>query len=263
MQKHFKSKSLAILRACNELLRRLSRAEDTVFCGRVFIFLFQSFPLGDRSSVNLRGEYHVDNITTYDETPSVISGSPERMDLDGDGDKQPDIADPDQYDTSTKDLTQPGDGNQATKDTKVAKFETNAHHETRDEKTAVIDTNKLYPIFWSLQQYFAMPTTIFDPANLKAFKGGLEATVGKFKEVQKDFETRGSSKPPEEGKHGIKRKRGGASEEMASSFNPKYLTSKDLFELEVGSHTAAAALGKLTITRSVIWLFDGMYWCRP
>lgn len=263
MQKHFKSKSLAILRACNELLRRLSRAEDTVFCGRVFIFLFQSFPLGDRSSVNLRGEYHVDNITTYDETPSVISGSPERMDLDGDGDKQPDIADPDQYDTSTKDLTQPGDGNQATKDTKVAKFEANAHHETRDEKTAVIDTNKLYPIFWSLQQYFAMPTTIFDPANLKAFKGGLEATVGKFKEVQKDFETRGSSKPPEEGKHGIKRKRGGASEEMASSFNPKYLTSKDLFELEVGSHTAAAALGKLTITRSVIWLFDGMYWCRP
>lgn len=213
--------------------------------------------------MNLRGEYHVDNITTYDETPSVISGSPERMDLDGDGDKQPDIADPDQYDTSTKDLTQPGDGNQATKDTKVAKFEANAHHETRDEKTAVIDTNKLYPIFWSLQQYFAMPTTIFDPANLKAFKGGLEATVGKFKEVQKDFETRGSSKPPEEGKHGIKRKRGGASEEMASSFNPKYLTSKDLFELEVGSHTAAAALGKLTITRSVIWLFDGMYWCRP
>ena len=67
--KHFKAKNLIILRACNELLRRLSRAEDTVFCGRVFIFLFQSFPLGDRSSVNLRGEYHVENITVFEDLP--------------------------------------------------------------------------------------------------------------------------------------------------------------------------------------------------
>ncbi|KAL6359505.1 hypothetical protein LRP88_06926 [Fusarium phalaenopsidis] len=62
--KHFKQKQLIILRSCNELLRRLSRAEDTAFCGRVFIFMFQSFPLGDKSSVNLRGEYHVENVTT-------------------------------------------------------------------------------------------------------------------------------------------------------------------------------------------------------
>src|SRR5687767_1511937 len=47
--KHFKQKHLVILRSCNELLRRLSRAEDTAFCGRVYIFLFQSFPLGDPS----------------------------------------------------------------------------------------------------------------------------------------------------------------------------------------------------------------------
>src|ERR1700742_3142109 len=68
--KHFKQKQLVILRSCNELLRRLSRAEDTSFCGRVFIFMFQSFPLGDRSSVNLRGEYHVENLTTYETEPA-------------------------------------------------------------------------------------------------------------------------------------------------------------------------------------------------
>jgi THO complex subunit 1 len=51
--KHFKQKQLVILRTCNELLRRLSRALDPAFCGRVFIFMFQSFPLGDKSSVNL------------------------------------------------------------------------------------------------------------------------------------------------------------------------------------------------------------------
>src|SRR5258707_1323014 len=66
--KHFGQKNLVILRSCNELLRRLSRAEDTAFCGRVFIFMFQSFPLGDRSSVNLLGEYHVENVTSF-ETP--------------------------------------------------------------------------------------------------------------------------------------------------------------------------------------------------
>lgn len=64
---NFDQKKLSILRCCNELLRRLSRAEDIVFCGRVFIYLFQCFPLGDKSSVNLRGEFHIENVTAYDE----------------------------------------------------------------------------------------------------------------------------------------------------------------------------------------------------
>src|SRR5277367_4197746 len=82
--KHFKQKQLIILRCCNELLRRLSRAEDIVFCGRVFIFLFQSFPLGDKSSVNLRGEYHVDNLTVYDEITPNTAADLSRMDVDVD-----------------------------------------------------------------------------------------------------------------------------------------------------------------------------------
>ncbi len=39
-----------------------------MFCGRVFLFLFQSFPLGDKSSVNLRGEFHVENVTSFEES---------------------------------------------------------------------------------------------------------------------------------------------------------------------------------------------------
>lgn len=61
------SKEMVILRTCNELLRRLSRAEDPVFCGRVYVFLFQSFPLGHKGSVNLRGEFHVGNVTTFED----------------------------------------------------------------------------------------------------------------------------------------------------------------------------------------------------
>src|SRR5271155_5726723 len=80
--KHFKQKQLIILRCCNELLRRLSRAEDIVFCGRVFIFLFQSFPLGDKSSVNLRGEYHVENVTTFDHLSQKSEDAIKPMELD-------------------------------------------------------------------------------------------------------------------------------------------------------------------------------------
>src|SRR5579859_6719550 len=80
--KHFKQKQLIILRCCNELLRRLSRAEDIVFCGRVFIFLFQSFPLGDKSSVNLRGEYHVENVTIFDAEHKKSEGAIKPMELD-------------------------------------------------------------------------------------------------------------------------------------------------------------------------------------
>ncbi|KAK4926238.1 hypothetical protein LTR66_016360, partial [Elasticomyces elasticus] len=67
LKKNLMSKKNVCLRFCNDLLRRLSRAEDAAFCGRVFIFMFLGFPLHDKSSVNLRGDFHTENVTTYDE----------------------------------------------------------------------------------------------------------------------------------------------------------------------------------------------------
>jgi hypothetical protein len=54
-----KGKALILLRTLNELLRRLSKmgSQNTEFCGRILMFLSQVFPLGERSGVNLRGEY--------------------------------------------------------------------------------------------------------------------------------------------------------------------------------------------------------------
>jgi THO complex subunit 1 transcription elongation factor len=54
-----KGKALTLLRTLNELLRRLSKmgTQNTEFCGRILMFLSQVFPLGERSGVNLRGEY--------------------------------------------------------------------------------------------------------------------------------------------------------------------------------------------------------------
>ncbi|KAL8861485.1 MAG: hypothetical protein Q9178_002009 [Gyalolechia marmorata] len=235
--KHFKQKQLIILRACNELLRRLSRAEDTVFCGRVFIFMFQSFPLGDRSSVNLRGEYHVENVTVFEKLPTKQTTIAD--DFDG-------AMDVDQAPTATKnEKTLPGDLTGPTEleglgDTpqppdnapRSVKFDSQTDKPQEPEP----DTETLYPIFWSLQDVFSQPTRLFENSTFETFKSGLDLTLRKFKAVQQHQQSRGISKLPSEAHRPLKRKRTGTEsdqQDLASSFNPRYLTSRDLFDLEI------------------------------
>ncbi|KAI1467087.1 THO complex subunit 1 transcription elongation factor-domain-containing protein [Daldinia caldariorum] len=208
--RHLNSKKLVILRSCNDLLRRLSRAEDTAFCGRVFIFMFQCFPLGDRSSVNLRGEYHVENVTSFEETPAEPDDSADKMVVDTDADT-------------------PKDGKEESKSTaKAVSFDS----KNKPMSDKPLDTNALYPVFWSLQHYFSQPTALFDPANLAKFKAGLEATMAAFDTVAK---LQRSTKSSDESKTtSLKRKHGEIDDDLRSSTNnPKYLTSRELFELEM------------------------------
>ena len=259
--KHFKAKNLIILRACNELLRRLSRAEDTVFCGRVFIFLFQSFPLGDRSSVNLRGEYHVENVTVFEDSPPRAELQPQD-DMELDQEKKQAANEHDSVETEAASVAEP---TRATLETpanpsKAVIFD--AQDEKSEEKPADMDT--LYPIFWSLQEDFSNPTRLFDNSNLQKFQRGLAFTLVKFKEVQQDLHARGTSKLLDDGKRGVKRKRSGQEDELSSSFNPKYLTSRDLFDLEARpldpSHWSS---GSLTMYRLVTLHSDAMFLCKP
>lgn len=215
--RQFDAKKLVILRSCNELLRRLSRAEDTAFCGRVFIYMFQSFPLGDKSSVNLRGEYHVENITTYDEKPAAaVLGS--EMDIDTD----PEAAAPKQE--ATESTSQVTEGNGDTESKSIA-F-------TSNNTAATITVDELYPIFWSLQRYFSQPKELFDHANFEKFRTGFDATIALFRTIPMEQQSKGANKSADELKT-QKRKREDDDDEFAHTFNPKYLTSRDLFELEV------------------------------
>ncbi|GAW21769.1 hypothetical protein ANO14919_112940 [Xylariales sp. No.14919] len=208
--KNLKQKSLVILRSCNDLLRRLSRAEDAAFCGRVYIFMFQSIPPGDRSSVNLRGEYHVENVTAFEEIHTASDGSVDKMDIDTEGDASK---------NETKD---------AKSITKAVSFE--AKNKSEPDKT--LDTDSLYPVFWSLQHFFSQPTTLFDQSELTKFKSGIEATMSAFETVEKIQKT---TKGPDEYKLiPQKRKAAEANEDLRSTNNnPKYLTSRELFELEI------------------------------
>ncbi|KAH8294853.1 hypothetical protein KR018_003764, partial [Drosophila ironensis] len=54
-----------ILRMCNDLLRRLSRTQNTVFCGRILLFLSKFFPFSERSGLNIVSEFNLDNYTEY------------------------------------------------------------------------------------------------------------------------------------------------------------------------------------------------------
>ncbi|KAL8674132.1 MAG: hypothetical protein Q9168_001469 [Polycauliona sp. 1 TL-2023] len=235
--KHFKQKQLIILRACNELLRRLSRAEDTVFCGRVFIFMFQSFPLGDRSSVNLRGEYHVENVTVFDPTPANDAMTANSLDGAMDVDQAPDAASKEKPVSSDLTGTAESGGQSSTPQptdniTKTVTFDAEEDKTQEPEP----DTETLYPIFWSLQDVFSQPTRLFETSTFESFKKGLDVTFRKFKAVQRHQQSRGTSKVPSAAHRPLKRKRAGIDsdqQDLAGSFNPRYLTSRDLFDLEI------------------------------
>ncbi|KAL9017440.1 MAG: hypothetical protein Q9185_005258 [Variospora sp. 1 TL-2023] len=260
--KHFKQKQLIILRACNELLRRLSRAEDTVFCGRVFIFMFQSFPLGDRSSVNLRGEYHMENVTVFDKDPppKETNESEGAMEVDQEHNAVEKPEKSTEAPSSTPQLPSDTSTPQpAVSATKFVKFDAQADKPKESEPELEPDTETLYPIFWSLQHTFSQPTRLFDSEIFSSFKSGLDFTLRKFKAVQQHQQSRSGtsnlfSYSPSQT---VKRNRSNLEtdlqqqqkrarldsdqqqqqQRLATSFNPRYLTSRDLFSLELSDPT--------------------------
>lgn len=224
-QKDFSKKNLVFLRSCNELLRRLSRAEDAIFCGRVFFFLFQTFPLGDKSSVNLRGEFHVENSTKFDVPADDAGKDGEQTEVDQDGAKSANETKPA---TPAPESTPQPAGRPGSKAVPIK-----APKKPVEEE--ILDNSTLYPIFWRLQQDFSDPTRLFSPDHFQSFKKGLAATILKFKKTPTVVQT----KSAEDSQRGTKRKLDESREaedgkdEMADNYNPKYLTSRDLFDLEL------------------------------
>ena len=61
----FKVGKNQMLRMCNDLLRRLSSSQNTVYCGRIQLFLARLFPLTEKSALNLMSHFNVENVTVY------------------------------------------------------------------------------------------------------------------------------------------------------------------------------------------------------
>ena len=211
--------------------------------------------------MNLRGEYHVENVTVFEDSPPRAQLKPQD-DMELDQEEKNGANEHDSVATEAASLVEPitAISEAPANPLKAVKFD--AQDEKSKEKPA--DMGTLYPIFWSLQEDFSNPTRLFDDNNLQKFQRGLAFTLVKFKEVQQDLQARGTSKLPDDGKRGLKRKRSGQEDELSSSFNPKYLTSRDLFDLEVRpldpSHCPSDSL---TIYRLAILLSDAMCLCKP
>ncbi|EPY73428.1 hypothetical protein CB1_007889002 [Camelus ferus] len=48
-----------------DLLRRLSKSQNTVFCGRIQLFLARLFPLSEKSGLNLQSQFNLENVTVF------------------------------------------------------------------------------------------------------------------------------------------------------------------------------------------------------
>lgn len=93
------------------------------------------------------------------------------------------------------------------------------------------DLDTLYLIFWAMQAHFSCPTRLFQADNLNAFKESLSATLDCFQKVHSNISA--STNRLDETKRGLKRRRSTSGNEFSSSVNTKYLTNRDLFDLEV------------------------------
>ena len=194
----------------------------------MFIYLFSSLTFGDRSSVNLRGEFHVANTTSFDQITAQTVQDSDAMEIDK-TQEQTEEASTEAKTTIT--LTEPAQGGHSS--TALAEPRTVKVDENKDEQDQALDYDALYPIFWSLQEYFCKPNSLFELQNLTIFKSALEATLRKFKDVHKESDSGSTAAHGEETKQSMKRKWQGDEETSKAAFNPKYLTSRDLFELEI------------------------------
>ncbi|XP_041805375.1 THO complex subunit 1 [Chelmon rostratus] len=142
-----------LLRMCNDLLRRLSKSQNTVFCGRIQLFLARLFPLSEKSGLNLQSQFNLDNITVFNrnEQESTL------------GQKQ----------TEEKE-----DG-----------MEVEEGEMGEDDAPAPcsipIDYN-LYRKFWTLQDYFRNPVQCYDKFSWMTFLKFSDETLAVFKSYKLD-----------------------------------------------------------------------------
>jgi THO complex subunit 1 len=169
--------------------------------------MFQSFPLGDKSSVNLRGNFHVENVTTFEDFLKDSSENEDSM----------------QIDDSTSRPTAKEESKSEEQTIKLAALDVR-----NDEGATTMDIDSLYPVFWSLQHSFSNPPRLFEEDHFKHFQKSLEATLAKFKEVPTVIQAGDSDR-----RRGEKEGTGDNYDAFANTYNPKYLTSRDLFKLEV------------------------------
>ena len=163
---------ILLLRMCNDLLRRLSSAQNTVFCGRIQLFLAQLFPLSEKSALNLMSHFNLDNVTSFcDEDRSSSSSSLRAAPgkAKGAGGRKAESEEGQQEATPMEiDSGGAGDGGNRS----------NMSFDSTDTN-APVDYN-LYRKLWSLQDFFRQPTQCYSQDHWKTVTGNMEEVLKAF-----------------------------------------------------------------------------------
>jgi aldose 1-epimerase len=209
-----KGKALILLRTRNDLLRRLSKmGSTTIFCGRILTFLSGVFPLGERSGVNLRGEYGpmwegVKDVEKKDEYVEAGKGLEDSQKMEVDAGKK------ESADSKDKD----------------------GRLELCRDVLCLMSFSGFYTTFWSLQLPFSRPPLFAFPNTFGEFKDAVDKVLPVIKEATTKERAMMGNRGTSGTSNNPKRKREpelGETSNNSEYFFAKFLTSPDLLNLEV------------------------------
>lgn len=174
----FASGRNTLLRMCNDLLRRLSKSQNTVFCGQIQLFLSRLFPLDEKSGLNLMSNFNLEKETPYNKKP------------------EPSVF---KHHSLTDNLSEDLEEGETTESTPPLEIDCN-----------------LYVKFWSLQEFFKVPTLCFDKSRWTVFQSSSDKVLEIFSSIKL-----------------TSRNENDAHYETNSAKFSKYLTSEKLLDLQL------------------------------
>lgn len=184
-----------LLRMCNDLLKRLSKSQNTVFSGRIHLFLAKLFPLNEKSGLNLMSHFS-DNVTRYTTSAeafeeAINKANGKSIDNDVEMEKQP----------------------------------------AKDDKHLMPIDYNLYAKFWSLQELFSKPNLSYDKVAWKQFTSNSNEVFDALKSFRlEDAKEREKEKQPPQS---TKDSTTDEEETDLDSYFSKYLTSEKLLNLQL------------------------------
>lgn len=268
-----------LLRLLNDLLRRLPRSQSAsvILSGRILLLLSSVYPLGEKSGVNLRGNFNVGKTTSW-EKEEEKEKEPKVEVIEVDEDEKID-----------------GEKSEGEKETKKMEVEEGEEPEAEQKPTgnpavgaslhfpspsplaslvlivtSADDPSTFYPLFWSLQPIFSNPPLLFTspptpaassssstsspPPTFATLHHALSQTLKAFSAATKrEKELSGTSHGKEAEKARLASGGGSAeaeeevhmkdgdeqaqhdAEHLEEFFFPKFLTSRNLLDLELSS----------------------------
>ena len=189
----YSSGKILLLRMCNDLLRRLSAAQNTVFCGRIQLFLARLFPLSEKSALNLMSHFNLENVTAYNKEAGLSEVSDDNTSLDSEA-------------------------------MEIVPFEESV------ESSAPIDYI-LYQKLWALQDIFHNPTQCYSAEQWKLLTENATSVLQAFSSYK--LEDVASSSSWSKKKARKEKHRSSVVDYRESHYFAKFLTSEKLMNLQL------------------------------